>query len=329
VNNGPYQGGASGFARSMKERLKKYLYPDVMLARRQYFHRNGFYPDLATPRDLSEKVLWLKLYDRSPLHTLCADKIRARDYVAAQIGPKILVPAILVSYDPDEVGPETIRADRFVVKTNHDQGGVFICRDRTTFDWAKMQDAVRERIKTNKYYEYRERQYRDIVPGVLVERLIEGPNGGDAIEVKVNCFHGAPGFIQVILDRFGDRRQLFYAPDWSRLPIQGRTTALDRDLPRPERLDRILHDAARLARPFLFSRIDFLLGGDGRAWFGEITFHPAAGLVRYRPPEMERALGDRIDLSRIEESRRLQHEILAEARRRPPPATRRLAGDSA
>ncbi|MBP7241060.1 ATP-grasp fold amidoligase family protein [Amaricoccus sp.] len=295
--------------------MKRYLYPDYLMALLQYRHRNGFYPDLLKPRDLSEKVLWLKLHDRSRLHTLCADKILVRDYVAGRAGSEFLVPTLLVTYDPAEVTPDAIRQDRFVVKTNHDQGGVFICRDRETFDWDDTRAQIRKRAKTNKYYEFREPQYKDIRPGILVERFIEGEKGQDILEIKINCFHGEPRFMQAIVGRFTDRRHANYDLDWKRMPFQGRTADIEHDVPRPDALDRMLAAAARLSEPFLFCRIDFLIDASGRPWFGEITFHPAAGLVRYNPPEMERALGDMLDLSRIDESRRVQRAALDESRR--------------
>ncbi|MBP7002527.1 ATP-grasp fold amidoligase family protein [Amaricoccus sp.] len=302
-------------ARSLKERLKRYLYPDYLMARRQYRQRNGFYPDLLSPRDLSEKVLWLKLHDRSRLHTLCADKILVRDYVAARAGSEFLVPTLLVTYDPSEVTAQAIRQDRFVVKTNHDQGGVFICRDRESFDWEDMRAKIRKRAKTNKYYEFRERQYKDIRPGILVERFLEGERGQDVLEIKINCFHGEPRFVQAIVGRFSERRHANLDPDWRRMSFHGRSPEIEHDLPRPRALERMLAAAARLSEPFLFCRVDFLLDTSGRPWFSEITFHPAAGLVRYNPPEMERALGDMIDLSRIDESRRAQRAAWDESRR--------------
>lgn len=300
---------------ALKAALKR-LRSDRAATRARYFHVNGFYPDLVHPKDLSEKISWLKLHDRSPLHTMCADKIRARDYVAARIGPEILAPALLITRDPRDVTPETIPAARFVVKTNHDQGGVFICRDRDAFDWAEVRAAVAARMKVNKYPEFRERQYRDITPGILVEALVGPPEGApSALEIKINCFHGAPGFIQVVFDRFGDRRQVFLGPDWTRLPMRGRAAPLAGAPPRPPHLARMLADAAALAAPFLFARVDFLYGTDQegrgeRHWFNEVTFHPAAGLVRYRPPGMERAWGERIDLSRLAQARRLQRAAL-------------------
>lgn len=300
----------------VKALLKRRLRSDHAVTRARYFHANGFYPDLVHPKDLSEKVSWLKLHDRSPLHTRCADKIRARDYVAGRVGAECLVPALLITRDPRDVAPEIIPAARFVVKTNHDQGGVFICRDRDAFDWAGVRREVAARMKVNKYPEFRERQYRDIAPGILVEALVEGAAGAPSPqEIKINCFHGAPGFIQVVLDRFGDRRQVFLGPDWTRLPMRGRAAPLAGEPPRPPHLERMLRDAARLAAPFLFARVDFLYGegaaGEGaRHWFSEITFHPAAGLVRYRPPGMERAWGEMIDLARLADSHSLQRAAL-------------------
>lgn len=299
--------------------FKRYFFPDNFLAKRQYFYRNGFLPDLRNPKDLSEKVLWLKLHDRSPLHTRCADKILVRDYVASRIGAELLVPKILITYDIDAVTAEAIREPRFVVKSNHDQGGVFICRDRDSFDWAGVRSELRRRARKNKYYEYQERQYRDIRPGVLVEKLIEGDDGRGVVELKVNCFHGKPQFLQAIVDRFEKRRHVNYDLDWRRMDLHGRSPGLEYDLPRPTNLGPILEAAEALATPFMFCRVDFLLGAGGRPWFGEITFHPAAGLVRYSPPEMERALGDLIDLGRFDEFREIQRRVAAEEARSARP----------
>jgi hypothetical protein len=303
--------------KTLRSRLQRYLAPDAYVMRRQYFHRHGFQPDLAAPKDLSEKLLWLKLHDRSPLHTQCADKIRARDYVAARLGPEILIPAIRITYDPADINPETIPDERFVIKTNHDQGGVFVCRDRAAFDWTGVRENVAKRLAINKYYEFREYQYKDIRPGVLVENFIGGDNGGNVREIKFYCFHGEPKFIQVVLDRFENRREINYDTDWKRMPFSGPATQLEYELPPPRGLDRLMRDAATLSDPFLFCRIDFLLGEGDRPWFGEITFHHGAGLIRFQPDTFERTFGEMIDLSRLAETRRRQDALLAAA---PPRA---------
>mgnify|MGYP002522701766 CR=1 FL=1 len=42
--------------------------------------------DLTSPKTFSEKLQWLKLYDRNPEYTKMVDKITAKDYVAGIIG---------------------------------------------------------------------------------------------------------------------------------------------------------------------------------------------------------------------------------------------------
>jgi len=301
----------SAAAKSLKRGITRYLVPDAFVMKRQYRFRHGFAPDIARPKDLSEKLLWLKLHERSALHTQCADKIRARDYVEAMLGPDLIIPAVMISYDPADIGPATIQAERFAIKTNHDQGGVYLCKDRASFDWKGVREKVAARLAINKYYEFREYQYKHIRPGFIVENFIEGDNDGNVREIKFYCFHGKPGFIQVVLDRFQNRKEIFYDPDWKRMNFVGPAPQLEHELPRPANLDRLMADAAVLADPFLFCRIDFLQGAGERPWFGEITFHHGAGLIRFEPREFERAFGDMIDLSRHDETRRRRDALIA------------------
>lgn len=304
--------------RNLRRAIDRYVLPDAMLMRKQYVYRHGFRPDLVAPKDLSEKILWLKLHDRSTLHTQCADKIRARDYVAAKLGPELIIPAIHVTYDPADIDPAKITADRFVMKTNHDQGGVFLCRNRADFDWKDVRDKVTKRLGINKYYEFREHQYKDIRPGILVEDLIESDNSGSVREIKFYCFHGVSKFVQVVFDRFENRREIFYDMDWKRMPFRGPAPQLEHEIDPPRNLAQLVEWAEILSEPFLFCRIDFLLGAGDTPWFGEITFHHGAGLIRFEPKEFERAFGDMIDISRLEETRRRRDTTPVP----PVPATR-------
>lgn len=293
----------------LRASMYRRLVPDSLCISRQYRDRHGFYPDLRAPRDLSEKTQWLKLHDRSPLHTICADKIRAREYVAARVDPAYLVPLQHVSYDPSDIRPERIPASRFALKTNHDQGGVFFCKDRASFDWDGVREAVDRRLRTKKYPAFREWQYKDVRPGILVEDFLEADKGGNVCELKFYCFHGKPRFVQVVRDRFEDLAEAFYSPRWERMTFYGPVPQIEGDVPRPPCLDRLVRDAERLAKPFVFVRIDFLYGGGEDAHFGEVTFHFGAGLIRFSPFEYDRRFGEMIDLSRLPETRRMQEEI--------------------
>jgi hypothetical protein len=48
--------------------------------------------------------------------------------------------------------------------------------------------------------------------------------------------------------------------------------------------------ASRLSEGFDFVRVD-LFNVDGRIYFGELTFTPSAGWIRFEPPEWNLRLG--------------------------------------
>ena len=62
-------------------------------------------------------------------------------------------------------------------------------------------------------------------------------------------------------------------------------------LPRPEGIDAAFAYADRLSAPFPFVRTDLYLV-DGKVYFGELTFTPAAALDNKRLPETDLMFGE-------------------------------------
>lgn len=54
---------------------------DKRILKRRYKKLTGKELDLVNPALFNEKLQWLKLYDRRPIHTQCADKVAVRDFV--------------------------------------------------------------------------------------------------------------------------------------------------------------------------------------------------------------------------------------------------------
>lgn len=67
-------------------------------------------------------------------------------------------------------------------------------------------------------------------------------------------------------------------------------------LPKPANLDEMLALAAKLSVGFGYVRVDLYNVG-GRVYFGELTFTPAAGIVKYTPDFWDLKLGEKWDLS--------------------------------
>lgn len=262
----------------------------------QYRGKTGRVLEVDRPRGLSEKLNALKLLPATDLQTICADKIKVRDYVAERVGKDLLIPAILATYRLRDLTPRNIRQDAFVLKTNHDFGGVVICRDRSAFDWGAARAKLADHLAFNHWYRHREPVYRDIRPGVLVEEflLADGPDG--LREFKIFCFHGRPHFIMVIREKDGVRTKTVFDTDWQPLPVRRRGAPCEPEaIAAPQSLPTLLDVATELSAPFAFSRVD-LYENFGRVLFGEITFFPEGGMDVFEPYEWELRFGDLLRL---------------------------------
>ena len=78
--------------------------------------------DLKNPKLLSEKLQWLKLYDRNPIYTKMVDKYEAREYIKDKAGEKYLIPLIDIYDKFDEIDFDKL-PNQFVMKCTHDSGG--------------------------------------------------------------------------------------------------------------------------------------------------------------------------------------------------------------
>ncbi|MFP3471421.1 hypothetical protein R0J90_15380, partial [Micrococcus sp. SIMBA_144] len=52
--------------------------------------RMGKSLNLKEPKSFNDKINWIKLYDRRPIMTDCADKYMVRNYVREKIGEEVL-----------------------------------------------------------------------------------------------------------------------------------------------------------------------------------------------------------------------------------------------
>ena len=90
--------------------------------------------NLTNPKTFSEKIQWLKLFDRRPEYTIMVDKVKAKKYVESIIGKEYIIPTLGVWEDPNEIDFNLL-PNRFVIKCNHNSGkGMFICRDKSKID---------------------------------------------------------------------------------------------------------------------------------------------------------------------------------------------------
>ncbi|MBQ4915644.1 glycosyl transferase [Maribacter sp. MMG018] len=280
------------------------LIPDKQLVQLKFRWHMGYFPNLKNPSTLNEKINWLKLYDRTPLHTQCSDKYLVREYIKEKIGNQFLVPLYFTTTNPKEITPENISDVPCIIKANHDSSGGIFVHDKSEINWEDVQETFKERLKLNYYVGSREWQYKNIEPRIIVEKLLQDKNGNIPFDYKLHCFNGKVRMISVDMGRGTDQHyRNWYNTNWEREEFKwsspkgnGKSTdPSEEDAERPTTLNEMIRLSEILAEPFSYVRVDWY-DVDGVLYFGELTFHHDGGFRPIEPKIWDKKLGNELKL---------------------------------
>jgi len=267
--------------------------PDKLYLSILFKQRLGYAMNWKNPQSFNQKLQWMKLYDRNPLYSICADKIEVRDFVAKTIGEKYLIPCLGI-YDRAEDIDYSSFPNRFVLKCNHGAKYNIICKDKTQLRIYDTNKVLNKWLKSKFWRLKREYHYKTIKPRIICERYMEDAITGELNDYKVFMFDGKPYMIQVDLNRFGKHQRNIYDPKWNLLDVEI-SFPNGPNVPKPKVLDEMLECAGKLAEGFKEVRIDFYLVNE-KLYFGEMTFFSGAGFSRYKPRKFEFEMGKKLKL---------------------------------
>lgn len=280
--------------------------PDKQYLQILYYLKMGKRLNLKNPQTFSEKLQWLKLYDRKPEYTMMVDKLAAKDYVAGIIGKEYVIPTLGVWSDPEKIDFDAL-PQQFVLKVTNGggSGGVYICKNKVLTNRLTVVEKMRKALRVDIYIAYREWPYKHVHPRVIAEPLIENQDdtSKDLIDYKFFCFNGMPKYCQVIKDRNTRETIDFFDLEWNHLPFFGLNpigepvfipSSIEPE--KPIHLDEMIRIARKLSKDTIFTRID-LYDTPAGPLFGEITFYPASGMGIFTPYEYNFILGEMIHLS--------------------------------
>jgi len=303
--------GVKLFVRIKTSTVKYYIFPGFVVrfnnvnsvaARAKQFRQMapkdyaGFFAQIApqNPKSLPDKIRWLRVYDATPLKTLCVDKYLARQWVAEQVGEQYLIPILGVWDSFDQIDFASL-PDQFVLKCNHGSGWNVVVPDKRTFDKASAKRKFDLWMRKNFAFTSFELQYLDIQPKIIAEEFLQPTDGSPFFDYRFYVFHGKSEFIRKTITASEGHPGLVYTTDWEIAPFQFVGISMLDPIPKPRCLDAMLTVAAQLAAPFCFVRVD-LYEVDDKVYFGEMTFNPAAGGFNFTPPEYDGILGNMLNL---------------------------------
>ena len=284
----------------MNKTLRKILklLPDKPFLQLFFLKNKKRFINFKAPKTFSEKIQWLKVYDRKPLYTKIADKYAVRDYVRELFGEEYLIPVYGVYNSFSEIDVDKL-PDRFVIKCTHDSGSVVVCRDKQNFDIERARQKIEAGMKRNAYDYAREWQYKNIPPRIIVEKYLEEDNGETIRDYKFFCFNGEPQFHSVSqgLEDHSTARVSFYDFEGKKMPFwRSDYTPFEVDhLPRHRDEMIVLARKAAQAVESPFIRVDFYEIG-GKIYFSEFTLHPCSGVIPLQPEQWDLTLGEWLTL---------------------------------
>ena len=259
-------------------------------------------PELDHPRTFNEKILWLKLNDRTPLHTLCADKYTVRSYLKEIFGEDCLIPLLYVTDDYKTVNLQTIPNEPCIIKASHSQGDMFIVRDKSNIDLKKLQYLMKIWLKRNLYEETQEWQYKECKPRIIIEKLLQDKNGHIPNDYKLHFINGKLEFVYCSVGRETTNKRNIYDANWNPLyfswvePYKDASNIRGEEIPAPASFEEMKRIGSEIAKDFpYYVRVDFY-DVDGKLYFGEITFHHGSGFDVFVPNHYDEDYGTLLKL---------------------------------
>lgn len=270
---------------------------DKTFLERKFYEKFNRKLNLDNPQSFNEKLQWLKLNDRKDIYTTMADKYEAKKYISDILGEKYIIPTLGIYNNFDEINFDEL-PNQFVIKCTHDSGSVVICKNKNELDLAKVKNKINNSLKRNYYYHGREWPYKNVKPRIIIEKYMAS-NNEKLQDYKFYCFNGQPKFLSTSrgMDNHSTARLSFMDMEYNLTEFSREDYELLLNTEKPKNFEEMKKIAKQLSKDIPFVRVD-LYEIKGKTYFGELTFYPSSGFIKFRPKEYDQIIGDMLKLEK-------------------------------
>lgn len=292
-----------GILKSFRQQYYLYLgkHKPLLLIKKLYYNAYHKEIDLKNPKDIDEKVNYLKLYGDTSLWSRCADKYEVRKYVE-ELGLGHTLNEMYGIYDTPEEIDFTKLPSSFVIKTTNGGGGnsVLIVKDKRTLDVESTIKTLTKWLKIPMGYKYGEMHYARIKPRIIIEKYLQIPNDQTSlVDYKFNCFNGNVYSVFLCSDRKFNEKVCYsvYDLNWKLYPEKMLPEySTDKVFPKPSSFDLMIEYSKILSQNIPYVRVDWY-EINGKPIFGEMTFTPGGGFQQFYSRNYLMELGKQMDIS--------------------------------
>ena len=235
------------------------------------------------------------LYVHGDKEAKLADKYLVRNYLKKH-NLENLAPKLYGVYNsPDEIDFDKL-PNRFVLKCNHGCGDIEFCENKSKFDTTAAKEHLKNALANDFATQSLEPHYHHIKRKIICEEFLPKASGHLPPDYKFYCFDGKVECILVCSEREKSLRLDYYDLDWHYLPYALPEHRSKTKAKKPKNLDRMIEIAKTLStKGFPFVRVD-LYNINGKIYFSELTFTPAAGITYYNSDEALKYFGSLLKL---------------------------------
>lgn len=262
------------------------------------FHR---FPNLKNPHDLNEKIMWLEFKTDTTPWSVLSDKNLVREYVASKGLEHLLTKQYGHYTDVKDIDFGAL-PNSFVAKTNNGYGTVILVEDKSKINVEELREKLGKMLAKGFGLVTGEPHYLRIHPCIVIEELlqIDKSLSSSLVDYKIWVFNGKADSCFCCTNRHVDINKVDYnyytLPDWERHPeIITPKYKNNSVVPKPSRLEDMMHYAEILAEGFPQVRVDFYQVGN-KVYFGEMTFSCNGARVSYFTQEELSRMGKAITL---------------------------------
>lgn len=249
---------------------------------KKYYRVFGTKIDYENPKNINEKIHWLKFHSDTSLWSILADKIEVRRYVEDKWLRSILNEVYEIYNSVNDIDISNL-PDSFVMKTNNGCWDTLIVNNKSNFSNQWIKKYFRKKNKDEHWVILWEYHYRKIKPLIFAEKLLIESDKKWLTDYKFYCYDWKVKYVTVIYERTEKWFTMCtYDMDWNHLKnidIQSKYIILGRGIKKPESFKLMVEICRKLSEGIPFVRID-LYDIDNKPLFGEMTFTPSGGFLK-------------------------------------------------
>lgn len=273
------------------------LFNDEQYVRIKYRFRMGRRLNLDNPQTYNEKLQWLKLYNHNPQYTQYVDKVKVKALITKAIGGGYVVPTIAVWDTVEDIDWQQL-PNSFVIKCNHDSGGLVICKNKEDLDIELAKKKLKWSLEHDNYSVTREWPYKNVKRRLICEEYLEDSETNELRDYKFFCFDGVPRVMMIASDRAKKNIETkldFFDMDFNHMPLVRTHPNSSTPLKKPVCFEEMKTIASKLSQGFPHVRVD-LYEVNGKVYFGELTFFTGGGFGKFTPDIWDYKFGEWIKL---------------------------------